>query len=91
MKNGVSILNPVTVLIDDGVAIGKDTIIHQGSIIEGNSCVGERCSIGPFTRIIDSTLGNNVEMGGWNYIRGADLGDGSRVKAYESKGEEEKC
>jgi len=88
MKNGVTIINPGTVLIDADVTIGKDTILHQGSIIEGNTHIGNGCSIGPFSKIVDSTLRENVQLEGWNFVTGVELSDGARVMAHESKGKE---
>jgi bifunctional UDP-N-acetylglucosamine pyrophosphorylase/glucosamine-1-phosphate N-acetyltransferase len=88
MKNGVTIINPDTVLIDADVTIGKDTILHQGSIIEGNTHIGNGCSIGPFSKIVDSTLRENVQLEGWNLVTGVELSDGTRVMAHESKGKE---
>lgn len=90
MKKGVTIINPATVMIDDDIEIGEDTVINQGSMIEGNTHIGSRCWIGPFSRIVDSTLGENVKIEGWNYIKGVKLNDGSRIRAYESAGEEKK-
>jgi len=89
MRDGVTIMNPCSVMIDDGVVIGKDTILYQGSIIEGQTQIGADCSIGPFSRIVDATLGENVHLDGWNYIKGVELSDGSRIKAHVAKSKEE--
>jgi bifunctional UDP-N-acetylglucosamine pyrophosphorylase/glucosamine-1-phosphate N-acetyltransferase len=90
MKNGVTIVNPSTVLIDCDVVIGEDTVIYAGTIIEGATRVGKRCSLGPFSRIVDASLGENVMIEGWNLIKRSALGDGSRMRAYEQKSEEDK-
>ena len=60
MKDGVRIIDPENVYIDATVKIGRDTIIYPFTFIEGNTVIGEDCTIGPMTRIIDSTIGNNV-------------------------------
>jgi bifunctional UDP-N-acetylglucosamine pyrophosphorylase/glucosamine-1-phosphate N-acetyltransferase len=88
MKHGVSIVNPPTVLIDCDVTIGEDTTIYPCTILEGKTSVGKRCSLGPFSRIVDASLGDNVVTEGWNFIRNTSLGDGFRMRAHEEKGEE---
>jgi bifunctional UDP-N-acetylglucosamine pyrophosphorylase/glucosamine-1-phosphate N-acetyltransferase len=90
MTNGVTLVNPPSVLIDRDVVIGEDTVVHQGAILEGRTKIGKGCWIGPFSRILDSNLGDHVHMEGWNYLKGVQLKDDSRLNAYESAGEEEK-
>ena len=90
MRNGITMINPTSTVIDNDVMIGEDTVIHQGVILEGKTCLGRGCSIGPYSRIVDSILGENVCIDGWNYIKRKTLYDGSRMKAYESAGEEER-
>ena len=55
-------MDPASTFIDSDVLIGHDTIILPFSIIEGNSRIGERCEIGPGTRISDSIIGNEVKI-----------------------------
>lgn len=60
MKNGVTIMAPDTTFIDSAVKIGIDTVIYPFTIIEGQTVIGENCTIGPYTRINDSSIGNDV-------------------------------
>lgn len=60
--NGVTIVNPGSTQIDVGVTIGKDTTIEAGTTLKGNTQIGEDCSVGPHTTIIDSTLGDGVSI-----------------------------
>jgi bifunctional UDP-N-acetylglucosamine pyrophosphorylase/glucosamine-1-phosphate N-acetyltransferase len=54
----------VDIPIDDGVVIspdarvGMDTVILPGTILRGNVVVGEGCTIGPNTTIIDCEIGD---------------------------------
>ncbi len=72
--NGVTIVNPETVRIDYDVAIGKDTIIHQGVSIRGRTKIGSSCSIGENTTIVDSEIGDNVNIGANSYISCTKIG-----------------
>ena len=62
MLSGVSIINPETTFIEDGVEIGQDTIIHPFSMILGKSLIGEDCIIGPQAHIIDAHMGDGVTV-----------------------------
>jgi len=59
MNNGVSILAPDQCYIDPSVRIGKDSIIHPFTVIEGDTEIGESCVIGPHVRIKDQVIAPN--------------------------------
>jgi bifunctional UDP-N-acetylglucosamine pyrophosphorylase/glucosamine-1-phosphate N-acetyltransferase len=88
MKRGVTVINPSTVIIDSGVSIGEDTVVHQCTVLEGASRIGKECFIGPFSRIIDSDLADGVELEGWNYLKDIALPERFRMNAHEKKVEE---
>ncbi len=62
MINGVTMIDPESTYIDADVTIGRDTIIYPGAIIEGKTSIGEDCIIGQNSRIVDSNIGNSVEV-----------------------------
>lgn len=62
MNDGVTIIDPLSTYIDSDVKIGMDTIVYPGTIIEGQSIIGEDCIIGPNTRIVNSIIENGVEI-----------------------------
>ncbi|SCG84236.1 UDP-N-acetylglucosamine pyrophosphorylase [Proteiniborus sp. DW1] len=62
MTNGVTIINPENTYIDADVRIERDTIIYPGVIIEGKTRIGEDSIIGHNSRIVDSVIGNRVEI-----------------------------
>ena len=56
MLNGVTIIDPSTTYIDPDVSIGRDSIILPNTYIQGSSVIGDKCVIGPGTRIFNSSL-----------------------------------
>lgn len=62
MKNGVEIVCSDGVMIGPDVVIGEGTKILQGTIIRGSSKIGEGCLIGPNTLVEDTIVGNNVKL-----------------------------
>jgi bifunctional UDP-N-acetylglucosamine pyrophosphorylase/glucosamine-1-phosphate N-acetyltransferase len=57
---GVTLLDPSTTFIDDGVAVGCGTVIHPGGTLEGRTRIGANCRIRSWVRITDSTIGDGV-------------------------------
>lgn len=62
MEEGVILVDPDNTYIEETVKIGMDTIIYPGVILQGNTIIGENCEIIGNTRIIDSTLKNNIRI-----------------------------
>lgn len=60
--DGVTIEDPLTTYIAEGVEVGRDTVIRPLTFLEGSTRVGTGCQIGPSTRIVDSQVGNGVEI-----------------------------
>ena len=57
---GVTLLDPSTTFIDDGVTVGAGTVIHPGVTLEGVTRVGGHCRIRSWVRITDSVVGDGV-------------------------------
>ncbi len=81
MLSGVTVMDPDNTYIDDKVEIGRDTLIYPFTFIEGESEIGENCTIGPSSRIVNSRLGNNVVVQ-YSIIMESTLGDGSTVGPF---------
>ena len=60
MRAGVTIVDPASTLIDAGVRIGADTVVEPSSFLRGTTEIGEGCTIGPLTTIIDTRIGDDV-------------------------------
>jgi bifunctional UDP-N-acetylglucosamine pyrophosphorylase/glucosamine-1-phosphate N-acetyltransferase len=62
VQNGVEFIDPENTYIDDTVTIGGGTIVYPGVLLSGKTVVGNDCIIGANTRIVDSVIGNGVEI-----------------------------
>lgn len=81
MKSGVTLADPNSIFIDSAVQIGHDTIILPFTMIEGDTVIGERCEIGPGTRINDSNIGNDVIIE-YSRVKQARVGDKCTIGPY---------
>lgn len=62
MAKGVTLIDPQATFIDDTVTIGRDTVIYPYSFLEGKTVIGQNCQIGPFARVIDSSIADGSEV-----------------------------
>ena len=85
MAAGVTMLDPTQVWIGPDVTIGRDTEILPGTMLWGDTHIGENCLVGPQTRLTDTRVGsgcvvdetvavqavidNDVECGPRAYLR----------------------
>ncbi|HEU4629411.1 MAG TPA: hypothetical protein VFS08_06675 [Gemmatimonadaceae bacterium] len=65
---GVTFLLPDTVWMDVDVRIGADTVIYPGVVLEGSTVIGAECVIGPYSRVVEASVGRGVELSGWNAV-----------------------
>lgn len=81
MLEGVTIIDPESTYIGSQVTIGRDTTIYPGTFLNGKTVIGEDCVIGPYTRIVDSTIGNGTEIQ-FSQIMGAIIGPDNHIGPY---------
>ena len=62
LEEGVTFLDPSHAYISGDASIGRDCIIHPDVHIEGKSVLGEGCEIQHGSRIVNSKLGNHVNI-----------------------------
>ena len=62
MLAGVTIIDPNSTYIDPDVKIGSDTVILPNTYLQGNTILGQKCLIGPDTRIYASEIGDACEI-----------------------------
>ena len=60
MLNGVTILDPDRVVVDHQVTVGRDTVLHPGVVLEGQTKVGECCTIRANSRLTNSVVHRGV-------------------------------
>jgi bifunctional UDP-N-acetylglucosamine pyrophosphorylase/glucosamine-1-phosphate N-acetyltransferase len=75
MLNGVSMIQPESVYIDDTVVIGEDTILMPNTYLRGKTRIGKGCEIGPDTIVTDCQVSDNcrIQMA---VMEGAELEEG---------------
>lgn len=85
MLQGVTIVDPDTTYIGTQVKIGQDTIIEPGCILSGDTVIGRQCQIGPYTRLINTIVSDDViitysQLSDSQVERGTDIGPFARLR-----------
>ena len=76
MLSGVTLIDPNSVFVDSTVEVGVDTVIYPNTFLEGTTVIGSGCEIGPFSRILDSRVGDGVRVLA-SFLEQAEVGDGT--------------
>jgi bifunctional UDP-N-acetylglucosamine pyrophosphorylase / glucosamine-1-phosphate N-acetyltransferase len=82
MASGVTLIDPATTWIGADVAIGQDTVVHPNTYLEGATRIGANCEIHAGTRIVDSTLADNVIVQNCCVIRNSTVGAGATLGPF---------
>jgi bifunctional UDP-N-acetylglucosamine pyrophosphorylase / glucosamine-1-phosphate N-acetyltransferase len=62
MDNGVTLKDPNTTYIEEGVVVGRDTVIGPNTHLLGNTVIGERCRIDGSAYLTDTQIGDEVHL-----------------------------
>jgi bifunctional UDP-N-acetylglucosamine pyrophosphorylase/glucosamine-1-phosphate N-acetyltransferase len=62
LASGVTLKDPQTTYIDEGVTIGKDTVIGPNTHLHGRTVIGERCQIDGSAFLTDAEIGDEVQL-----------------------------
>ncbi len=85
LAQGVTIVDPSAVYVDTTVRVGRDVTLFPGVILQGATVVGDGSELGPWTRLVDTTVGVEavVEQ---TTGRSARIGDRAVVGPFASLG-----
>ena len=76
---GVTFIDPKNTYVSEQARIGRDTIIYPNVTIEGETEIGDGCTIRSGTRITDSRVGHGVEVRDNCLIQDSEIGNNCTV------------
>jgi bifunctional UDP-N-acetylglucosamine pyrophosphorylase/glucosamine-1-phosphate N-acetyltransferase len=82
LDNGVTLMDIESITIGPYVKIGIDTIIYPNVVVEGETRIGKNCTIYPNTRIVDSSVGDNVIIKDSTLVENSTLRESSSVGPF---------
>lgn len=81
MADGVTIIDTNNTYVDADVVVGRDTVLYPGTILEGTTCIGEDCVIGPYVRMTNVKMGNGDHLQ-FTYAHDCEIKDGCEVGPF---------
>jgi bifunctional UDP-N-acetylglucosamine pyrophosphorylase/glucosamine-1-phosphate N-acetyltransferase len=81
MDAGVTVVDPAATYVHATVRVGRDTVIHPQSYLEGRTVVGTGCTIGPQAQVVDTVLGDRVRVVA-STVAGSEVGEGTTIGPY---------
>ncbi|HUQ39515.1 MAG TPA: bifunctional UDP-N-acetylglucosamine diphosphorylase/glucosamine-1-phosphate N-acetyltransferase GlmU [Acidimicrobiales bacterium] len=81
MRRGVNMLDPERTYVDASVELAPDVTIFPGTILQGRTVVGRGAEIGPDTRLVDCTIGEDAVVEG-SVGHQAEVGEGAVVGPF---------
>ncbi len=60
--NGVLFINPDSCYVEETVVIGKNTIVEQNVMLQGDTEISENCVIGMGCKLVNTKVGKNSEL-----------------------------
>lgn len=83
MAEGVWMLDPDRTYVDASVTVRGGAMLYPGVHLEGSSVVEEGASVGPDTRVVDSTIGPEAVVS-YSVVRESEIGPGASVGPFAS-------
>jgi bifunctional UDP-N-acetylglucosamine pyrophosphorylase/glucosamine-1-phosphate N-acetyltransferase len=74
MRDGVTIVDPETAVIDFSVRIEPDAVIAPFTSLHGETVVSSGATVGPLSTVIDCQIGRNATVL-HSYAKGAEIGE----------------
>jgi bifunctional UDP-N-acetylglucosamine pyrophosphorylase / glucosamine-1-phosphate N-acetyltransferase len=82
MKAGVTILEPERTVIEPGVRIGEDTVIHPGVSLLGGTSIGRDCVIHQGAWLRDTSVADGTTIEPYSVLDRTEVGEGCRVGPF---------
>jgi bifunctional UDP-N-acetylglucosamine pyrophosphorylase/glucosamine-1-phosphate N-acetyltransferase len=82
MERGVTFYDPSTVWISPKVSIGEDTVIYPNVFLEGETKIGENCTIYQGVRLKNCIIEDNVEIKDCTVAENTHIMEGSKIGPF---------
>jgi bifunctional UDP-N-acetylglucosamine pyrophosphorylase/glucosamine-1-phosphate N-acetyltransferase len=62
LRAGVTMLDPERISLDTTVRLGQDVTLFPGTLLQGETVIGDHAEIGPNTRLVDCVVGADTRL-----------------------------
>jgi bifunctional UDP-N-acetylglucosamine pyrophosphorylase/glucosamine-1-phosphate N-acetyltransferase len=79
---GVTILDPARTVIEPGIRVGEDSVVHPDVSLTGNTKVGAGCVLHQGVWAHDAVIGEGCVVEAYSHLDGVVIGVGARVGPF---------
>ena len=83
MRRGVTMVDPEHTYIDTSVRLGMDVTLFPGTVLRGDTVIGDGAEIGPNAHLVDTVVGDRAVVEA-SVARHASIGADARVGPFAS-------
>lgn len=83
MRRGVTMVDPEHTYIDTSVRLGTDVTLFPGTVLRGDTVIGDGAEIGPNAHLVDTVVGDRAVVEA-SVARHASIGTDARVGPFAS-------
>jgi bifunctional UDP-N-acetylglucosamine pyrophosphorylase/glucosamine-1-phosphate N-acetyltransferase len=84
MRNGVTIEQPSSTVIEASVVIAPDTMVHAATVLQGDTTIGAGAIIGPNTHLVDAVIEAGAQVRS-SVVSGVVVAAGTIVGPFEHR------
>ncbi|MGI8812103.1 MAG: bifunctional UDP-N-acetylglucosamine diphosphorylase/glucosamine-1-phosphate N-acetyltransferase GlmU, partial [Pyrinomonadaceae bacterium] len=82
LDSGVSFIDPRNVYISEFASVGRDTVIYPNVMIEGDTAIGDECTIRAGSRLTNARIGHGVEILDHSVIVSSEIGNNCTIGPF---------
>ena len=82
MLAGVTVVDPRTCYVEDGVEVGMDSLLEPGVVLTGATRIGAGCRVGAYSLLHDAVLADGAQVKSHSVLEGASLGPGAQAGPF---------
>jgi len=82
METGVTVLDAERTTIEATVSVGKDTVVHPGVSLLGDTSIGEGCSLEQGVWLRDTMVGDGTRIAPYSVLEGAEIAAGCQIGPF---------
>jgi bifunctional UDP-N-acetylglucosamine pyrophosphorylase/glucosamine-1-phosphate N-acetyltransferase len=81
MLSGVTVVDPASTWVDINVSVGQDAVLQPHTFLLGSTSIGDESVIGPYSRIVDTTVGRGCAILASNIVE-CEIADRVKIGPY---------
>ena len=84
-KDVASKTDIIITMVPDGPEV-EQAVLGPNGVLEGATDIAGECVIGPYSRIVEASIGRGVELSGWNHVQRTTVRNQAVLEPFARRG-----